>query len=68
MTNFALCSFLCMLNHTIKLINNFENMNFVMYWWGIKYLKNIYVSWLMNYHNMIWVLHLNKSGLGNIEL
>jgi hypothetical protein len=43
-------------------------MNFMMYWWGIKYLKNIYVSWLMNYHNMIWVLHLNKSGLGNIEL
>jgi hypothetical protein len=31
----------------------------------IKFLK--YVSWLMSYHNMIWVLHLNKSGLGNIE-
>jgi hypothetical protein len=30
--------------------------------------KYLYVSWLMNYHNMIWVLHLNKSGLGNIEL
>jgi len=21
----------------------------------------------MNYHNMIWVLHLNKSGLRNFE-
>ncbi len=29
--------------------------------------KKLYVSWLMSYHNMIWVLHLNKSGLGNIE-
>jgi hypothetical protein len=26
--------------------------------------KYFYVSWLMNYHNMIWVLHLNKSELG----
>jgi hypothetical protein len=40
-----------------------------MYWWAIKYLKNIFhVSWLMNYHNTIHVLHLNKSGLENIEL
>jgi len=42
----------------------FENMNFMMYWRGIKYLKNIFMFYgLMNYHNMIWVLHLNKSGL-----
>ncbi len=27
-----------------------------------------YVSWLMNYHNMIQVLHLNKSGLRNFEI
>ncbi len=39
-TNFALCSFLDMLNHTIRWINNFENMNFMMYWQEIKYLKN----------------------------
>jgi len=25
-------------------------------------------SWLMNYHNMIQVLHLNKSELRNISL
>jgi hypothetical protein len=44
-------------------------MNFMMYWWGIKYFKNIfYVSCLMNYHKMIWVLHLNKNELENIEL
>jgi hypothetical protein len=36
-----------------------------MYWRGIKYF---YVSWLMNYRNMMWVLHLNKNELGNIEL
>jgi hypothetical protein len=58
-----------MLNHTIGQINTFENMNFIMYLQGIKYLKsNFYVSLLMNYHNMICVLHLNKNGLGNIEL
>jgi len=33
-------------------------MNFMMYWWGIKYFQNIF---------MLWVLHLNKSGLGNIN-
>jgi len=44
-------------------------MNFMMYWWGLKIFKKyFYVSWLMNYHNMIWVLHLNKSELGNIKL
>jgi len=37
---FGLCSFLYMLNHTIRWINNFENINFMMYWQGIKYLKN----------------------------
>ncbi len=42
-TNFALCSFLYMLNHTIRRINNFENMNFMMYRQGIKYLKNIFM-------------------------
>jgi hypothetical protein len=26
-----------MLNHTIRWINNFENMNFLKYWQGIKY-------------------------------
>jgi hypothetical protein len=58
-----------MLNHTIGRINTFENMNFIMYLQGIKYLKsNFYVSLLMNYHNMICVLHSNKNGLGNIEL
>jgi len=30
-----------MLNHTIKWINNFENMNFMMYWQGIKYFNQI---------------------------
>ncbi len=58
-----------MLNHTIGQINTFENMNFIMYLQGIKYLKsNFYVSLLMNYHNMICVLHSKKNGLGNIEL
>ncbi len=43
-------------------------MNFMMYWWGIKYFKNIfYVLWLMNYHNMIWVLHLNNMEILNFN-
>jgi hypothetical protein len=39
-------------------------MNFMMYWWGIKYF---YVSWLMNYHNMILVLHLNNMEILNFN-
>jgi hypothetical protein len=42
-TSFALCSILYMLNHTIRWTNNFENMNFMMYWWWIKYFKNIFM-------------------------
>ncbi len=47
MTNFALCSFLYMLNHTIKCINNFENINFMMYWKGIKFFK-IFLCFMVN--------------------
>ncbi len=41
----------------------------MMYWGGNQIIKKyFYVSWLMNYHNMIWVLHLDKSGLGKFDL
>jgi hypothetical protein len=45
-----------MFNHIIKWINNFENMNFMMYWQGIKYLKIFLcfmVTELSQYHTCI---------------
>ncbi len=34
----------------------------MMYWQGIKYFKNIfYVSWLMNYHNMIQIITIKQK-------
>jgi hypothetical protein len=36
-----------MLNHIVRSINNFENMNFMIYWWGIKYLK-IFICFMVN--------------------
>ncbi len=63
MTNFALSSFLYMLNHTIRKTNNFEKHEFHDVLVGNQiFLKYFYVSWLMDYPNMIRVLQLNKSG------
>jgi hypothetical protein len=52
--------FIYMLNHIERWTNNFENMNFMMYWWGIKYLKNILMFhswWIITIR--YGVLHLN---------
>jgi len=58
-----------MLNHTIMWKNNFGKHEFHDVLVGSQIFKKyFYVSPLMNYHNMILILHLNKSGLGNIEL
>jgi len=48
-----------MLIHIERWTNNFENMNFMMYWWGNQVFNYFFnVLWLMDYHNMIWVFHL----------
>ncbi len=58
---FPSCSFLYMLNHIVRWINHFENMNFMIYWWEIEYLKNILMfHGECKYPMMMQVLHLNS--------
>jgi len=53
-----------MLNHIVKQINNFENMNFMIYWQGIKYFfKNLMFQGECKYPMMMQVLHLNSITL-----
>ncbi len=43
-------------------------MNFMMYWWGINFFKNMSCFMVNELSQYDMVIPLNKSGLRNIEL